>query len=102
MDAFFTKDELAQRWKCTTRAIDEKVKAGIIKPSKKIPGWKVPVEQVLKAEESEFNPLSPFERRRMEKEIQNQKSEIDYLKGLVNKLTATSLEVMADIKRREA
>lgn len=102
MDAFYTKEELSKRWKCSIKTVEDRARKGIIKPSRKLPGWLVSREQVLKAEETEFNPLSPFEKRRMEKEINDQKKEIEYLKGIVNKLTATSLEVMAEIKRREA
>lgn len=63
--------ELAERWKCDRNTITRREKAGVIKRAVAIPGvWytKASVERAEGLEEDE-DPMSPFERRRLEKRI---------------------------------
>lgn len=66
----WSKKELAYRWKCTTATIDNYVKEGIISPCAKIGRNNIfKIEDILSVEETDFNPLSPLERRRLLKKM---------------------------------
>lgn len=96
MDTFFTKKELAKRWKCSESAINTMVADGKLKPSRKIPGVKFSASQVLKIEESGSEEMTKVERKKLTAEIEKLKVEnstlrktlqsvwiplIDYMKG---------------------
>lgn len=96
MDTFFTKKELAKRWKCSESAINAMVTDGKLKPSRKIPGVKFSASQVLKIEESGSEEMTKVERKKLTAEIEKLKVEnstlrktlqsvwiplIDYMKG---------------------
>lgn len=82
----WSKKELAYRWKCTTATIDNYAKEGIIKPCGKIGRNNIfKMGDILAVEETDFNPLSPLERRRLlkrvdELELQLKKYEIAFSK----------------------
>lgn len=63
--------ELAERWKCDRNTIARREKAGVIKRAVAIPGVWYTKASVERAEglEDEEDPMSPFERRRLEKRI---------------------------------
>lgn len=96
MDTFFTKKELAKRWKCSESAISSMVTDGKLKPSRKIPGVKFSASQVLRIEESGSEEMSKIERKQLTAEIEKLKAEnstlrktlqnvwvplVDYMKG---------------------
>ena len=87
-----SKKELADWWSISISTLDRRIKEGTIKPIK---GHKVPrfnIYDVLKAEGADVSKMSPFERRRLEREIEELKEERDKLleekreieKGLMN------------------
>ena len=101
LPAFFRKNELADRWRCQPDSIDKMVKDGTITPSRKLPGWKISREVVLKTEEVEFNPLSPFERRRLEQKIKELEGKVSSLQEIIGRWGEVSLEAMAKARGAE-
>jgi predicted site-specific integrase-resolvase len=68
-----SKKQLAKRWEISISTLDRRIREGLISPVK---GHKTPkfnMDDVLKAEGTDNSKLSPFERRRLEKE----KSELE-------------------------
>lgn len=81
-----TREELAKRWPFDTRTIQRYESDGILTRN---PNFKKPtyyMEEVLKLEGSELNPLSPLERRRLEKEIENLKKELTFYKEMFSNI----------------
>lgn len=68
-----TTKELAERWDCTTQAITERCREGTLHYIKNAPKYRFSLEYIKEIEEVDLNPLSPFQRRRLEKEIENLK-----------------------------
>ena len=62
-----TKKQLAKRWGMCTATIDRRVKKGQISPAMASP-IRFNLEDVLKAEGTDYSKMSPFERRRLERE----------------------------------
>ena len=75
MDKFLTKKDLAERWQVSTTTIDRWVDDGIISPVKGLPSVRFNLEHVLKLEGTEIGRLSPLERKRLEKKIEQLKNE---------------------------
>lgn len=80
MDKLLTKKDLAERWDVTTTTIDRWVNDGIISPIKGIPSIRFNLEHVLRLEGTEISKLSPLERKRLLKEIEQLKEEKEELK----------------------
>lgn len=94
---FFTKKELAERWKCSESAINSMIADGKLKPSRKLPGIKFSASQVLKIEEANPETMSQIECKKLTAEISKLKAEnlalkktlqniwiplVDYMKGV--------------------
>lgn len=79
MDKLLTKQDLADRWDVTTTTIDRWVMDGVISPVKGLPSVRFNLEHVLKLEGTEIGRLSPLERKRLEKEIDQLKIEKEKL-----------------------
>lgn len=94
-EVFLTKKELAARWKCTTQAIDDRVRDGIIRPVRSLPGVKFRKADVLKLEEDPMDPLSPLERRRLLREIERLNKELASVRSQMMKISVISAEFMA-------
>lgn len=94
-EVFLTKKELAARWKCTTQAIDDRVRDGIIRPVRSLPGVKFRKADVLKLEEDPMDPLSPLERRRLVREIERLNQEVADYRARLMKISVISAEFLA-------
>ncbi len=84
----FTRKELAMRWGLTLGSISNMEKEGSITRCKKLPGVRYSAKSVIAAEESDFNPMSPSERRRLEREVNLLREQADFLKGIIGNITA--------------
>ncbi len=93
---FLTKEELMQRWRCSMESIDMRVRQGILKPCRNLPGWKIRFADVLKLEEAPLDPMSPLERRRLLREIDGLKDENARLRGRMMQITALAADFMSD------
>jgi predicted site-specific integrase-resolvase len=70
-DKLLTKKDLCERWQVTPRAIDQWVRDGRLTPCQKVPGdMRFSISYIDELEGVKMNKLSPLERRRMEKEIE--------------------------------
>jgi len=75
-----TREELAERWPFDTRTIQRYESDGVLTRN---PNFKKPtycMEEILKLEGTEFNPLSPLERRMLEKKIEDLEKELNIYK----------------------
>lgn len=70
MDKLLTKKDLAERWGITTKTLDVWINDGVISPVKGLPSPRFNLEHVLRLEGTKISKLSPLEKRRLEKEIQ--------------------------------
>lgn len=98
MDTFFTKKELAKRWKCSESAINTMVADGKLKPSRKIPGIKFPVSQILKLEEAEPAEISKVKIKQLATEITRLVAENNELKKTLRKIWSPLMEYMKEMK----
>lgn len=74
-----TKKDLAERWQVSTVTIDRWINDGIISPVKGLPSKRFNLEHVLKLEGTEISKMSPLERKRLLKEIEGLKLQIQEL-----------------------
>ena len=86
MEVLTTK-ELAERWKCDTNTITEMVRTGKLKAIEGAPKYRFGVRYIQEYEDADCNPLSPLERRRLEKEIAS-----------LNELVKKKDSILADIR----
>ena len=101
MDEILTRAEVAQRWKCSVSALDGMIKANVIKPCKKLPGVKFKFSDVLAAEGTKFNPLSPMEKRRLEREKEALEVENRTLRMTLTDITVRANQfVLSEMERR--
>ena len=88
-----SRQTLAQRWDFTsTKVIEKYEQEGILtrNPNLKVPRYYM--EEVMQIEAlREVNPLSPLERKRLEKRIEELEKELEYYKG---KMEAIKLAVI--------
>ena len=70
MDKLLTKQDLAKRWQVSTTTIDRWVEDGVVSPVKGLPSKRFNLEEVLKLEGTEISKLSPLERKRLLREIE--------------------------------
>ena len=100
--AFFTKKELAERWKCSTTAVDDMVKSGVLTPCRNLPGWKARASDVYRLEETKLDPMSPLERTRLEREIRRLTEENNRLKSSMYDVAAIAIEVTRGVLQNDA
>jgi len=81
-----TREELAERWPFDTRTIQRYESDGVLTRN---PNFKKPtycMEEILKLEGTVFNPLSPLERRILEKRIDDLEKELNLYKERFNSI----------------
>lgn len=76
MDKLLTKKDLAERWQVSIATIDRWVSDKIITPVKGIPSIRFNPHHILELEGVKIERLSPLERKRLEKDIQELKDRI--------------------------
>lgn len=87
--ALISRKTLAERWDYdSTRAIIDMEQEGIITRIPEISSPRYSMEEILRIENlgKEANPLSPLERRRLEKEIEEKDKKIAMLEAKLNKV----------------
>lgn len=97
MDAFFTKDELAKRWKCSLQTISNMMNDGKLKPSRRLPGVKIPATQVLRVEEAEPIEYTKLEIRRMKQENEKLERENKKLKQTLRDALNPLIDYMKEV-----
>lgn len=87
--ALISRKTLAERWDYdSTRAIIDMEQEGIITRIPEVSSPRYSMEEILRIENlgKEANPLSPLERRRLEKEIEEKDKKIAMLEARLNKV----------------
>lgn len=78
-----SRETLAKRWDVTTRTVINYEQEGMITRNLNIPVPRYNLEEIMRLEGTELSPLSPLERRRLEKSIEELTKERDYWKSKV-------------------
>lgn len=89
-----TKKELAARWGCTPKYIDNLRAEGVISTVKGLPTPRFNIQHILEIEGTKIESFSPLERRRLEREIQALREENQQLKGVLSNILAESSKVI--------
>lgn len=92
-----SRSDLAKRWGISTATVDRRVREGLISP---VRGHKTPLfnlYDVLKAEGTDISKLSPFERKTLERKIEELKEENKQLKEKQEQIKRQLAGVMAEI-----
>ncbi len=91
----FSRNDLAERWGVTVRAIIKYEEEGIITRN---PNFKRPcycLEEIVKVEGlKEYNPLSPLERKRLERENIELKKTVNIFIKILSKIVNLGTESM--------
>ena len=98
MDTFFTKKELAKRWKCSESAINTMVADGKLKPARRVPGIKFPASQVLRVEEAEPAEISKVKIKQLATEVTRLTEENNELKETLRRIWCPIMEYMKEVK----
>lgn len=81
-----SRETLAKRWDLTTRTVINYEIDGIITRNPNIPVPRYNMQEILKLEGSDLNPLSPLERRRLEKKVEDLEKELSVYKEKFNNI----------------
>ena len=73
MDKLLTKKELAERWQVSEPCIDKWRREGLITPCEGIPSIRFTLQHISELEGLKIERVSPIERKRLEKEIEEWK-----------------------------
>lgn len=96
-----SKKQLAERWKISISTLDRRVREKFITPALTNP-IRFNIEDVLRAEGTEVGKLSPFERRRLEREKAELEQKVRELeeenKSIKRQLTNLVAEIMPILK----
>ena len=84
-----SRETLAKRWDVTTRTVINYEQEGLITRNPNVPIPRYNLEEIMRLEGTELNPLSPLERRRLEKQVEELTKERDYWKSKVENIKAT-------------
>ena len=91
-----SKKELAERWGCSLATIDRRVREKAIKPALKSP-IRFNIEDILRAEGTEVGKLSPYERKRLEREIEGLEDKVNELEEENKRIKRQMTNVVAEI-----
>lgn len=91
-----TVAELSERWQCSENAIRTKVNSRKLKIIPDAPGQKFLLSYIeqLEALGMDTDPLSPFERRRLEKENQGLRDRVGALEAILKKIRVETAVVI--------
>lgn len=91
-----TVAELAKRWQCSESAIRSMVSTRNLKTVHDAPGVRFLVKYIEEREAIglELDPLSPFERRRLEKENQSLRERVGALEDILKKIRVETAVVI--------
>lgn len=98
-DRLLTKRDLAQKWQVSERIIDKYRKNGIIKSVKGVPGIRFNPQHIEELEGTKLDRLSPIERKKLERKIDELEKENQLLQEITANISAESCRLF-QIKRR--
>lgn len=93
MTKLFTQKDLAERWQVSVRAIENWRKEGIVTPAKGVPAIRFTEQHILELEGVKLDKLSPLERRRLEKEVEELTILNEKMKEILSKVMSLVAQV---------
>lgn len=100
-EKLLSKKELAERWNISISTLDRRIREKAISPALTKP-IRFNLSDILKAEGTDASKLSPFERRRLERDIESLQKRIleleDENKSIKRQLTNVVAEIMPILK----
>lgn len=95
MQTLLSRADLAKRWGLGVKTIEKYEMDGIISRVKGIPTPRYSLESIIKIEGiEEQNPLSPMERRKLDKEIESLKLRVKKQNELLKKYSLLGAETI--------
>lgn len=89
-----SKKNLALRWGCAESTISNLIDRKAITPIKEAPGVSFSLRKIIEIEESGCDPLSAFERRKLESEINKKDAEIARLREFIKTFFVESFQIV--------
>lgn len=93
--SLLSKKELCDRWGISISTLDRRVREGVIKPVKGMTAIRFNMSDILKAEG--HDKMSPFERRRLERDKEELKERIAELEEECEQIKKQLTNVVAEI-----
>ena len=94
MDKLITKKDLAEHWQVSPQTIDNYIANGVISPIKAIPSVRFNPQYIAKLEETELSPMSPLERRRLKRELDEWKSRAEKAEKALMKVNIDIMDII--------
>ena len=95
--SLLSKQQLAERWGISASTLDRRIREGIIKPVKGYGHPKFNLEDILKAEGTDYSKMSPFERRKLEQEKAELEQKVMRLEEENQRIKRQMTNVVAEI-----
>lgn len=89
-----SREDLAQRWGVNVRTIIKYEQDGIITRNPNLPTPRYSIFEINKLDGIELNRLSPIERKRLEKELEEVTRERDQLKSIITEMNMVMTKAM--------
>ncbi len=89
-------DDLMKRWKLSESSIRNMVASGNLKTIQGIPGVRFSIKYIEDRESTglQYDPLSPYERKRLEKENESLRERVVALEGILKKIRVETAVVI--------
>lgn len=100
MDKLLTTKDLAERWQVSERTINDYKSQGIITPVKGLPCIRYNSEYISELEGAKLEKLSPLERRKLEREVEEWKERALKAESVLAKLNMVITEAVY-VKHKE-
>lgn len=84
--ALISRETLAKRWEISIPTVINYENEGLITRVPGIPSPRYNIEEIMEVEGSDMNPLSPMERKRLERELSEITIKYDKVKCELNRL----------------
>ena len=86
-----TTKQLSERWECSEQAIRDRVEAGTLKPLKNLPRHRFSVSYIEEIENSQCDPLSPMEKRKLLNRIKGLEEKLEYKEKIISSIESLIL-----------
>lgn len=98
MNKLFTQQTLAKRWEVDVSTIKNWRQDGIIQQAKGIPAIRFTEQHILELEGVKLDKLSPLERRRLEREVEELERENKQMRRIIARITAEATQIYQDLE----
>lgn len=100
MKEIISMKELMARWGCSSQAIKMKELAGYLHRCPHVPGTMYPMRDVLMCEglDKGIDPLSPYERHRLESALKEKDETIQELKTKIRMMSASIFKLREEVE----